>query len=86
MKKTFLLISICFTMVSCGIIGVIRGYDAYVDTNYYGGRELKNKKIKKKFSEKMSEKLVFDKIYYNYYEDESINYQRHHYLRFFPIE
>lgn len=88
MKRLFYILSLFFivllTTTSCGIIEIIRGYDAYVDTNYYGGRELKNKKFKKKFSKEMSEKLVFDKVYYNYYEDESIDYKRHHYLRFFP--
>src|SRR5690606_14851082 len=85
MKKAFfLIIIIILTTTSCGIVQIVRGYDTYVDTNYYGGRELKNKKFKKKFSKEMSEKLVFDKVYYNYYENENIDYKRHHYLRFFP--
>lgn len=82
MKKVFfLIIIILLTTTSCEII---RGYDAYVDTNHNGRTELKEKKFKNKFSEKRSEKLVFDKVYYNYYESENINYEYHTYLRFFP--
>lgn len=82
MKKIFFLIIIVFLVTtSCEII---RGYDAYVYKNQYGRRELKQKKFKNKFSQEMSKGLVFDKLYYNYYEDSSINYKRHSYLRLFP--
>lgn len=40
-------------------------------------------KFEKSFTKEMAEKIGSDAIYYNYYEDLSINYKLYSYIRFF---
>ena len=66
-----------FFLTSCS-------YKLYVKENESGRRELKTKKFANKFEPSMLNDFDYEKIYYSYYEDKSIKFITHTYLRFFP--
>ncbi|RZL40816.1 MAG: hypothetical protein EOP00_26060 [Pedobacter sp.] len=83
--KYVMVFCVSFLCVSCvtGIFEMINGIDKYVEKNEHGRRELKTKKYKEKFRSRMADRIICDSVYYNYYEDDKINYFNHSYLRLF---
>ena len=81
LEKAFLVL-LLFTLNSCvsGIYEMVRGYDKYVEINVDGRKELKKKKFKERFKTEMAEIINCNDVYYNYYEDQQINYKKHRYL------
>ncbi|MCZ8091307.1 hypothetical protein [Flavobacterium sp.] len=79
----FALLLLIFNSCVTGIYKIAKGYESYVETNVNGREELKKKKFKNKFKKDMSEKIVIDKVYYNFYQDSTINLQYHTYIRLF---
>lgn len=58
-------------------------HSTFVTTNQHKRYELKHKKYSEKFEAGMEEKIDTSCVYYRYYEDPTINYKSHTYLRFF---
>lgn len=79
MKSTLLVILVLFTC-SCRLT---QHYTKYIDENQYGRLHLKDMKFKSSFAPEMYGKMEVDAVYYNYYEDLSIDYKRYSYMRFF---
>ncbi|WOI23495.1 hypothetical protein [Nonlabens ulvanivorans] len=82
--KKIILIGLFFTLNSCGLFEMINGYEKYVLINNYGRKELVKKKYQTKFDTQMLNQIDIKKVYYNYYEDKSINWFYHEFLRLFP--
>lgn len=79
MKSTFLVILVLLTC-SCRLT---QHYTKYIDENQYGRLHLKDMEFKNSFAPEMYGKIESDAVYYNYYEDLSINYKLYSYIRFF---
>ena len=58
-------------------------YNSYIDTNVYGRMQLRKMKFKESFKPSMAEKIDENLLYFNYYEDLSINYRMYSYWKFF---
>lgn len=69
-----------FLLSSCSLT---QHYTQYIDENQYGRLHLKEMNFKKSFTKEMSTKIESDAIYFNYYENPSINYLQYGYIRFF---
>lgn len=82
--KKIILIVIFFTLNSCGLFEMINRYEKYVLINNYGRKELVKKKYQTKFDTQMLNQIDIKKVYYSYYEDKSINWFSHEFLRLFP--
>lgn len=79
----FLFFLLTFNSCVTGIYKIAYGYDHYVETNIYGREELKKKQFKDKFKKEMSQKIIFDKVYHNFYQNSTINLHYHTYIRLF---
>ncbi len=78
--KRILLIMLVLLTSSCRLT---QHYTKYIDKNEYGRVHLKKMKFEKTFTKEMSNKIEGDAIYFNFYEDESINLKAYDYIRFF---
>lgn len=79
MKRTLLIMLVLLTS-SCRLM---QHYTKYMDENQYGRLHLKKMKFEKTFTKEMSNKIEVDAIYFNFYEDETINLKTYSYIRFF---
>lgn len=80
---TLLLIIFFFNSCVTGIYETVRGYDNYIETNVSGRKELKKKNFKDSFKSEMTNRIDCKNVYYNFYENQEINYKRHRYLIFY---
>lgn len=78
--KSTLLILVVLLLSSCRLT---QHYTNYIDENQYGRMHLKDMKFKNSFNKQMSNKIEADAIFFNYYENPSINYKLYSYIRFF---
>lgn len=78
--KRILLIMLVLLTSSCRLT---QHYTKYIDKNQYGRLHLKKMKFEKTFTKEMSNKIEGDAIYFNFYENETINLKGYNYIRFF---
>lgn len=63
---------------------LIKGWEHYYDRDSYGREKLHKMRFKKSFKPKMANHIDISAVYYEFYENTSINYKLHTYIRFFP--
>lgn len=78
--RIVLLIMLVLLTSSCRLT---QHYTKYIDENQYGRLHLKKMKFEKTFTKEMSNKIEADAIYFNFYEDKTINFKGYNYIRFF---
>jgi hypothetical protein len=78
--KFILLILLVLLTNSCRLA---QHYSKYINENQYGRMHLKDMKFEKSFNKQMHNKIEADAIYFNYYEDTTVNYKLYGYIRFF---
>lgn len=83
MNKTIRNFLILFTLITLSSCRLMLHYTNYIEENEYGRMHLKNMKFKKSFKPEMANSIDVNSIYFNFYEDTSINYKMYGYWRFF---